>query len=111
MRVRMLLADDHRLFIERLPRLLILRCAVKRTVTNGRELVSTATGLVADVVISNSSMPVLNDMALRMLPGTHRLDPIAQNRVRGVHTVFLIVSSSSFSSSFEGVLEGSKSYL
>jgi two-component system secretion response regulator SsrB len=53
--------------MEGLLRLLVLTCEVKRMVTNGRELVSTTTGLVADVVISNPSVTVLNGMALRML--------------------------------------------
>jgi len=64
----MLLADDHRLFIEGLSRLLVLTCEVKWMVNNGRELVSTAAQLVADVVVSHPSMTVLNGMAVRMLP-------------------------------------------
>jgi DNA-binding NarL/FixJ family response regulator len=60
------LANDHRLFMEGLSRLLVLTCEAKRMVTNGRELVST-TGLVANVVIPDPSVTVLNGMALRML--------------------------------------------
>ena len=81
MRARILLADDHRLFIEGLAKLLTPNFEVIRMVTNGRELVAVATELIPDVIIADLSMPLLNGMeALRML------------RRSGIRSKFVVVT-------------------
>src|SRR5215469_1555444 len=81
MRARIILADDHRLFTEGLAKLLTPTFEVIRMVTDGRELVTTATELIPDVIISDLSMPLLNGMeALRML------------RRSGIRSKFVVVT-------------------
>jgi DNA-binding NarL/FixJ family response regulator len=68
MRVRIILADDHRMLMEGLSKLLVPNFEVLRMVTNGRELVSAATELAPEIIIADLSMPLLNGMeALRIL--------------------------------------------
>ncbi|MDP6582409.1 MAG: response regulator transcription factor [Vicinamibacterales bacterium] len=59
-RPRVILADDHTLFIEGLQRLLEHQCNLLKTVGNGLELVETAERLRPDVILLDISMPVLN---------------------------------------------------
>lgn len=68
MRVRIILADDHRMLMEGLSKLLVPNFEVLRMVTNGRELVAAATELAPEIIIADLSMPLLNGMeALRIL--------------------------------------------
>lgn len=68
MRVRIVLADDHRVFMEGLSKLLATDCEILRMVTNGRELVAAANELAPELIIADLSMPLLNGMeALRVL--------------------------------------------
>ena len=59
-RPRVMLADDHVLFLEGLQRLLDQRYELLSTVGNGRELVETAERLRPDVILLDISMPMLN---------------------------------------------------
>jgi len=71
-RIRVLLADDHKMVAEQLCSLLEKRCDVIGVVQNGRELVDAAPGLKPDVIVLDISMPGLNGLdAARQL--THSL--------------------------------------
>ena len=59
-RPRVMLADDHALFLEGLQRLLEQRYDLISTVGNGRELIETAERLRPDVILLDISMPMLN---------------------------------------------------
>jgi DNA-binding NarL/FixJ family response regulator len=59
---RVLLADDHPLFLSGLQTLLESECQVVGTVTDGRRLVEEAYRLKPDVVILDISLPQLNGM-------------------------------------------------
>ena len=59
-RPRLLLADDHRLFVEGLRRLLEPEFELVDTVEDGRALVAAADKLKPDVIIADISMPLLN---------------------------------------------------
>ncbi len=59
-RVRILLADDHTLFLEGLRRLLEQDFDIVGAVTNGRELIAAAEQLLPDVILLDISMPLLN---------------------------------------------------
>jgi len=61
-RPRILLADDHTLFLEALKRLLEPEFEVVGTVTDGRAALSQARLLNPDVVILDISMPLLNGL-------------------------------------------------
>jgi DNA-binding NarL/FixJ family response regulator len=65
---RILLADDHRLFLEGLRGLLETDFEIVGMVTDGRELVSKARELKPDIIVSDISMPHLNGIeAMRQL--------------------------------------------
>ena len=59
-RVRVLLGDDHRMFVEGLRRILEPQFEIVGTVENGRELVPAAERLRPDVIVADISMPSLN---------------------------------------------------
>ena len=59
-RVRVLLADDHRLVAEGLVRLLEPEFELVRVVADGRELLTAAAELKPDVIVSDIAMPELN---------------------------------------------------
>ncbi len=59
-RVRLLLADDHKIFLEGLRRLLEPEFDVIMTVENGQALIGAARKLRPDVVIADISMPGMN---------------------------------------------------
>ena len=60
--IRVLIADDHRLFAEALEAILSTdtRIAVSGTARDGREAVSLATELRPDVILMDISMPVMD---------------------------------------------------
>lgn len=89
-RTRVLLADDHRMFLVGLQRLLEPEFEVVGAVEDGRALLAAAARLQPDVVIADISMPLLNGIeAARQLgnvAGRARLvfltmhaDPLIQN--------------------------------
>jgi DNA-binding NarL/FixJ family response regulator len=58
--VRVLLADDHRMVVEGLKRLLESEFALAGVVENGRALLAAARELQPDVIVSDITMPELN---------------------------------------------------
>src|SRR4051812_19894596 len=70
-RIRVLLADDHRMFLAGLQRLLETEFDVVGAVGDGRELVRYALELAPDVIVADISMPSLNGIeAARQLRAT-----------------------------------------
>lgn len=61
-RPRVLLADDHRMLIDALKRVLEPRCEVVGEVSDGRALVEAADALQPDVVVLDIAMPRLNGL-------------------------------------------------
>jgi DNA-binding NarL/FixJ family response regulator len=61
-RARVLLADDHTIFLDALTKLLEPEFEVVGTVTDGRTLVSQAPELKPDVVVVDVGMPLLNGL-------------------------------------------------
>lgn len=59
-KVRVLLADDHRPFLNMLELLLLSTCEVVGLVPDGQALVEAAGRLCPDVILTDISMPVLN---------------------------------------------------
>ena len=59
-RIRVLLADDHELMLERISELVKMECNVVGTVTDGQQALETARDLKPDVLVLDSSMPVMN---------------------------------------------------
>jgi DNA-binding NarL/FixJ family response regulator len=57
---RILLADDHRIFVAGLQKLLESDFEVVGTVEDGRALLTAATKLAPDVIVTDVSMPLLN---------------------------------------------------
>jgi DNA-binding NarL/FixJ family response regulator len=57
---RILLADDHRMFVAGLQKLLESDFEVVGTVEDGRALLTAATKLAPDVIVTDVSMPLLN---------------------------------------------------
>jgi DNA-binding NarL/FixJ family response regulator len=60
MKPRIVMADDHRLFLEGLSRILEGECELVGTAINGRELVSLASELDPDIILVDIAMPLLN---------------------------------------------------
>lgn len=61
-RLRVLLADDHRIVADALKSLLSGRCEVVDVVTDGRALVHKARELKPDLIVADISMPLLDGM-------------------------------------------------
>ena len=61
-RPRLLIADDHRVFLETLKWFLEKNYVVAGTVTDGRSLVTEAIRLRPDVIIVDVGMPLLNGL-------------------------------------------------
>jgi DNA-binding NarL/FixJ family response regulator len=57
---RVLIADDHRLVLEGIKRIVETECEIAGTVTTGRDLVSAADELNPDVILLDIAMPLLN---------------------------------------------------
>jgi DNA-binding NarL/FixJ family response regulator len=69
---RLLVADDHRMFVEGLKRLLQSDFEVAGIVEEGRELVTAAETLRPDAVVVDISMPMLNGIeAVRQIKKAH----------------------------------------
>ena len=80
-RVRILLADDHTLFLDGLRRLLEKDFEIVGTVTNGRDLLTEAGRLLPEVILLDISMPLLNGF-----------DAARQLRQSGVRAKLLFVT-------------------
>ena len=59
-KARLLIADDHKIFVEGLKRLLTAEFDIAGVVEDGRELVAAAEKLRPDVIVADISMPMLN---------------------------------------------------
>ncbi len=57
-RIRVLLADDHEVMLERVAGLLSAECDVVGTVTDGQQALAAARELKPDVLVLDISMPV-----------------------------------------------------
>jgi DNA-binding NarL/FixJ family response regulator len=69
---RLLIADDHKIFVEGLKRLLTAEFDIAGVVEDGRELVSAAEKLLPDVIVADISMPMLNGIeAVRKIKKKH----------------------------------------
>ncbi len=62
MKPRLIIADDHLLFVEGLWRVIEAECEIVATAKNGRELVEVAVRLRPDIVLLDISMPILSGM-------------------------------------------------
>jgi DNA-binding NarL/FixJ family response regulator len=70
---RVLIADDHRIVVEGLKKLLEPEFEVAGTVQNGRELVEATEKLRPDVIVADISMPGLNGIeAVRQIKKKHK---------------------------------------
>lgn len=78
---RILLADDHTLFLDGLRKLLENDFELVGAVTNGRDLIEAAERLQPDVILLDISMPMLNG-----------IDAARQLRQRGVRAKLLFVT-------------------
>lgn len=62
MKPRVIIADDHLLFVEGLRRVVEFECNIIGTANNGRDLVTAALKLRPDLVLLDITMPVLSGM-------------------------------------------------
>jgi DNA-binding NarL/FixJ family response regulator len=62
MKPRVIIADDHLLFVEGLWRVVEAECQIVGTCSNGRELVEAALRLRPDIVLLDITMPLLSGM-------------------------------------------------
>jgi DNA-binding NarL/FixJ family response regulator len=71
-RPSILIADDHKIIVEGLKRLLETEFDIAGTVEDGRELIKAAEKLLPDVIVADISMPNLNGIeAVRQIRKTH----------------------------------------
>jgi DNA-binding NarL/FixJ family response regulator len=69
---RLLIADDHKIFVEGLKRLLTAEFDIAGVVEDGRELVAAVEKLRPDVIVADISMPMLNGIeAVRKIKKKH----------------------------------------
>jgi DNA-binding NarL/FixJ family response regulator len=61
-RPRVLLADDHKMLVDALKRIIEPRCEVVGTVSDGRQLLEAATKLQPEIVVLDIAMPHLNGL-------------------------------------------------
>jgi DNA-binding NarL/FixJ family response regulator len=80
-RPRLLVVDDHRLFVEALVKMLEPEFEVVGTLANGHELIASAEALRPDVILLDVSMPLLNGF-----------DAARQLRQRGVAAKLLFLT-------------------
>ena len=83
-RPRLLLADDHPLFLEGVRRLLETKYEVLGTVADGKALIAAALQLRPDVIVADISMPEMNGLAAALI--LHKTVPSAKFIVLSVHT-------------------------
>jgi DNA-binding NarL/FixJ family response regulator len=83
-RPRLLLADDHPLFLEGVRRLLESKYEVLGTVADGKALIAAALQLRPDIIVADISMPEMNGLAAAQI--IHKTVPSAKFIVLSVHS-------------------------
>jgi DNA-binding NarL/FixJ family response regulator len=83
-RARLLLADDHPLFLEGVRRLLESKYDVVGTVADGKALIAAAQQLQPDIIVVDISMPELNGLAAAQI--IRKTVPSAKFIVLSVHS-------------------------
>src|SRR3954465_10044968 len=83
-RPRLLLADDHPLFLEGVRRLLEENYDVVGTVADGKALISAAQSLQPDIIVVDISMPEMNGLAAAQV--IRKTVPSAKFIVLSVHS-------------------------
>jgi DNA-binding NarL/FixJ family response regulator len=83
-RPRLLLADDHPLFLEGVRRLLETKYEVVGTVADGKALITAAQHLQPDVIVVDISMPEMNGLAAAQI--IRKTVPLAKFIVLSVHS-------------------------
>jgi DNA-binding NarL/FixJ family response regulator len=83
-RPRLLLADDHPLFLEGVRRLLENTYDVVGTVTDGKALIAAAQSLQPDIIVVDISMPEMNGLAAAQI--IRKMVPSAKFIILSVHS-------------------------
>ena len=83
-RPRLLLADDHPLFLEGVRRLLENKYDVVGTVTDGKALIAAAQSLQPDIIVVDISMPEMNGLAAAQI--IRKMVPSAKFIILSVHS-------------------------
>src|SRR5688572_4307373 len=88
MKARVLIADDHTLFLEGMKKLLEPSCWIIGTATNGQALIAEAEKQRPEVILTDINMPQLNGLEacerlLKKLPGTRIILAAGQDDVAG----------------------------
>ena len=83
-RPRLLLADDHPLFLEGVRRLLETKHEVVGTVADGKALITAAQQLQPDIIVADISMPEMNGLAAAL--AIRKTVPSAKFIVLSVHS-------------------------
>jgi DNA-binding NarL/FixJ family response regulator len=83
-RPRLLLADDHPLFLEGVRRLLENTYDVVGTVTDGKALIAAAQSLQPDIIVADISMPEMNGLAAAQI--IRKMVPSAKFIILSVHS-------------------------
>lgn len=83
-RPRLLLADDHPLFLEGVRRLLETKYEVVGTVADGKALITAAQNLQPDIIVVDISMPEMNGLAAAQV--IRKTVPAAKFIVLSVHS-------------------------
>ncbi len=83
-RPKLLLADDHPLFLEGVRRLLETKYDVVGTVADGKALITAAQHLQPDIIVADISMPEMNGLAAAQV--IRKTVPTAKFIVLSVHS-------------------------
>src|SRR6478672_3299406 len=97
---RVVIADDHRMIVEALQKLLEADCSVVGSVTDGRALLAAARDLRPDVIVLDVAMPLLNGLDagrfIKKMDPTIKLVYVTVNEDPGVAAQALRVGGSAY---------------